>query len=62
MIIYAKKLMLIISILGLKLFFEVRKRVQFAGMQYYVFSKICNERGGFKSSEVLDTDVKHFKK
>lgn len=58
--------MVIIGILGLKVVFEVRKKVQFAvwfaGMQYYVFSKICNEGGSCKSSEILDTDVKHFKK
>lgn len=63
MIVYAKKLMVIIGILGLKLVLEVRKNihfvVSFAGIQYYVFSKICNEGGGFKSSEVLDTDVKN---
>lgn len=63
--VYAKKLMVIIGILGLKLVFEVKKKVQFAvwfaGIQYYVFSKICNEGGGFKSFEVLDTDVKCLK-
>lgn len=55
MIVHAKDLALIICILGLKLVFEVRKNrvsgdllaVCFAGMQHYVFSKICNEGGGF---------------
>lgn len=54
MIIHAKKLVLIIHILSLKLVFEVRKNrvsgylfaVCFAGIQHYVFSKRCNE-GGF---------------
>lgn len=63
MIVYAKKLMVVIGILGLKLVLKVRKKVQFAvsfaGMQYYVFSKVCSEGGGYKSSEVLDTDVKN---
>lgn len=69
MIVPAKKLVPIIHVLGLKLVLEVRKNrvsedlfaVCFAGMQHYVFSKICNAGWVFYSFKVLDIlDVKHF--